>query len=295
MPVLSLSAKGALMMERVVVPVGKMAMVLNGGPGAAIILRRANASGQEPSPAPGQGQWGASNESMSPRARAYLVKEGSRVEETYHAGAYWGPRKESPESRKDALTRPIEPTRAALEKLIRRGRDRQFEDLGYSVWAWNGVCEDYDDSGFHIQCSGYSKSLSNVCVFNLPTQGPNAERVLSAPVLTGLLRSTAMAWEPDWGVAMSTVHRDLVDKDGRADVWVGWVTYLSRRRGRIPPLPAPVRIEPVEDKGTLIILTPERFTAANPEQVALSERVRELLDRAGLLGPPEASRAPPTT
>jgi hypothetical protein len=44
-----------------------------------------------------------------------------------------------------------------------------------------------------------------------------------------------------------------------------------------------VRIEPVEDKGTLIILTPERFTASNPEHVALAERVRELLDRAGLL------------
>ncbi|HYO58062.1 HNH endonuclease signature motif containing protein [Archangium sp.] len=37
-PVLSLSAEGALMMERVVVPVGKTAMVLSGGPGAAIIL-----------------------------------------------------------------------------------------------------------------------------------------------------------------------------------------------------------------------------------------------------------------
>ena len=67
---------------------------------------------------------------------------------------------------------------------------------------------------------------------------------------------------------------------------MGWVTYLSRRLGRVPPLPAPVRIEPVEDKGTLIILTPERFTASNPEHVALAERVRELLDRAGCSSTP---------
>ncbi|WP_425434244.1 Imm52 family immunity protein [Myxococcus fulvus] len=53
----------------------------------------------------------------------------------------------------------------------------------------------------------------------------------------------------------------------------------------MPPLPAPVRIESVEDKGTLIVLTPERFTASNPDHVALAERVRELLDRAGLLKP----------
>ncbi|NVJ28612.1 immunity 52 family protein [Myxococcus sp. AM011] len=44
-------------------------------------------------------------------------------------------------------------------------------------------------------------------------------------------------------------------------------------------------MELVEDKGTLVILTPERFTASNPEHVALAERVRELLDRAGLLKP----------
>ncbi len=46
-----------------------------------------------------------------------------------------------------------------------------------------------------------------------------------------------------------------------------------------------LRIEPVEDKGTLVILTPERFTASNPEHVALAARVHELLDQAGLLRP----------
>ena len=39
------------------------------------------------------------------------------------------------------------------------------------------------------------------------------------------------------------------------------------------------------DKGTLIVLTPERFTAADPEHVALAERVGGLLDRAGLMKP----------
>ena len=61
--------------------------------------------------------------------------------------------------------------------------------------------------------------------------------------------------------------------------------YFAHHLGAIPPLPTPVRIEPVEDKGSLIILTPERFTVSNPEHVALAERVRELLDGAGLLKP----------
>jgi hypothetical protein len=40
--VLSLSAEGLLVMERVVVPVGRMGTVLSRGPGAAIILQRAS-------------------------------------------------------------------------------------------------------------------------------------------------------------------------------------------------------------------------------------------------------------
>jgi hypothetical protein len=66
---------------------------------------------------------------------------------------------------------------------------------------------------------------------------------------------------------------------------VGWVTYLSRRRGTVPPLPAPVRIEPVEDKGTLLVLIPERLTARNPEHVEQGRRVGELLSRVGLMQP----------
>jgi immunity protein 52 of polymorphic toxin system len=64
-----------------------------------------------------------------------------------------------------------------------------------------------------------------------------------------------------------------------------WVGYCSSRQGRVPPLPAPVRIERVSDKGTLITLSDERFTASNPEHVARVVRVHELLDRAGVLLP----------
>jgi hypothetical protein len=86
-PVLSLSAEGLLVVERVVVPVGKVATVLSGGPGAAIILQRANASGQTPSPAPGPGQWGPAEESMSARARAYQEQiSGHSAAEAYWLG-----------------------------------------------------------------------------------------------------------------------------------------------------------------------------------------------------------------
>jgi hypothetical protein len=109
--------------------------------------------------------------------------------------------------------------------------------------------------------------------------------VLTATVLAGVLRAMVLAWEPEWGIATSDQHRDLVSKPSKPGTFVGWVMYFSRQRGTVPPLPAPARVEPVEDQGTLVILTPERFSVSNPEHAALAARVHALLDGAGLLGP----------
>ncbi|RKH92100.1 hypothetical protein D7Y21_00435 [Corallococcus sp. AB045] len=86
-PVLSLSAKGALALERVAVPAGRAAAVLSGGPGAVIILQRSNASGSGPAPSNGPGQWAPANESMSPRARQYQEQiTGHSADEAYWVG-----------------------------------------------------------------------------------------------------------------------------------------------------------------------------------------------------------------
>nr|WP_275902353.1 immunity 52 family protein [Myxococcus eversor] len=127
--------------------------------------------------------------------------------------------------------------------------------------------------------------MSNACVLSIPSKGANAERVLTAPVLTQVVRSMASAWDADWALATSWEHREMLEEELRTGTFVGWVTYVSLRRGTVPPLPAPVRIEKVEGMGTLVILTPERFTATNPEHVALAKRVRELLSKAGLMRP----------
>ncbi|MCP3105511.1 immunity 52 family protein [Myxococcus sp. K15C18031901] len=235
------------------------------------------------------------------------------MDENFYAGAYWRSRRESAEecaqraavlfrhlpevdsslsqwfrqgkSRKDALKHPIDVSRTALENLIRRGKDRVVEELGFRFSAWNGASDDDDAVGLDVTCGGYSERVNNFCFVQLPNRGLVAERMLAAPALAALVRSMAVAWEPDSAVATSSRHRDMVTATPKPGTFVGWVTYVARHRGMVPPLPAPVRIEPVEDKGTLIVLTPERFTASNPEHVALAERVRELLDRAGLLNP----------
>lgn len=246
------------------------------------------------------------------------IPEHKSYPDSYFVGAYWGPRKESPEecarrgvaflnslAEHDPLlahwnripkprgrgrkTPLMPPDVATLTEAFRRGVNQEpggpaIERLGLTVGAYNdGVRQEY--ASLSMRCGSYAEGASNLCFLTLPSQGSSAERIFTPPVLSGAVRSMALAWDPDWAVAMSRTHRDLDDQGGRDNAWLGWVTYFARQRGTVPPLPAPVRIEPVDDKGTLIILTPERFTVANPEHVALSRRVRELLARAGLLKP----------
>ncbi|MBN9683578.1 MULTISPECIES: Tox-REase-5 domain-containing protein [unclassified Corallococcus] len=86
-PVLSLSAEGALALERISVPAGRAAAALSGGPGAAIILQRANTTGSGAAPSKGPGQWAPARESMSPRARAYQEQiTGHTADEAYWVG-----------------------------------------------------------------------------------------------------------------------------------------------------------------------------------------------------------------
>ena len=114
-------------------------------------------------------------------------------------------------------------------------------------------------------------------------------------MLAAVLRAMVLAWEPEWAVATSHEYREQTTQRATAGTFVGWVMYFSCRRGRIPPLPEPVRVEPVGNLGTLVTLTPERFTVSNPTHVELATRVHTLLDQAGLLVPVHTRTPSPPT
>jgi Immunity protein 52 len=230
--------------------------------------------------------------------------------ETYYAGSYWLARPESAEacarraerffhllgrcdpawtqwyepasSFEEARKRRFTTDAETFQKLFAQKEHQVIDGFSYHLWTGDNLQE---TSGIDGSCGHSSLHLPSTCVLQPYDEGPIGERVLTAPVMTEVLRAMALAWEPEWGVATSFAHQEMITKGGSPDTFVGWVMYFSRLRGTVPPLPAPVRIEPVEDKGTLVILTPERFTVSNPEHVALAERVHELLDRAGLLRP----------
>jgi immunity protein 52 of polymorphic toxin system len=237
------------------------------------------------------------------------------MKETYYVGAYWLARRETAEecahraeaffsllaacdpsliswfkkgrTRKQALKHRFETDAASLAKLFHQQAQKEgrFATEGFSLRGWNGVTHEAASS-MALRCGDASDSLSNLCLFDPPAEGPAEERVLQAPVLSRILRAMAVAFEPEWGIATSHEFRDEVwPASAPGGTFIGWLTYFSHRRGPLPPLPSPVHTEPVEDKGTLVILTPERFTAANPAHVALAHDVSERLAHAGLLTP----------
>lgn len=232
------------------------------------------------------------------------------MSDTYYAGCYWSPRQEPIDAcarRAERLFQRIgtlEPTwnrwhltgssfekarqlqvstdAAAFEALFQKKKNRIGD--GFQFWLWAGD-HPKETTSVDAFCGSGNPWSRLACVLQPSSQGSVAERVLTAHVMTEVVRAMALAWDPECGVATSNLHQETAWQCPPVGTFTGWVMYFSRERGTVPPLPAPVRIEPVEDKGTLIILTPERFTASNPEHVALASRVQELLDRAGLLRP----------
>ncbi|HEX8824708.1 MAG TPA: immunity 52 family protein [Archangium sp.] len=232
--------------------------------------------------------------------------------ETYYAGAYWGGRPESAEgcarraetffsllsgshpgyarwyeqanSTKRSLQLQFEPSYDTFTRFFGK-KKYQGGDDGFSFGAWTGHVEKDQGGMVLLRCGADAEVVPNSVILYFPTREPGRERMLTVPVLTGVMRALVLAWEPDWAVIVSGSFRDALREEGDGRCFAGWLTYLSRRRGEVPPLPAPVRVEPMEDKGTLVLLTPERLSASNPKHLALGRRVQEVLDEKNLLRP----------
>ncbi|HEX8435803.1 immunity 52 family protein [Archangium sp.] len=232
--------------------------------------------------------------------------------ESYYAAVYWGCRVESAEqcagraetffhllsrcdpdytrwfekadSLKKALQLQFEPTAETFERFFKR-RSYKLGRVGFIFGAWTGH-EGREHGGMaDLLCGSDAQGAPNSCFLYLPREKPGEERVLTAPVLTEVLRAMVLAWEPDWGVVTSGDFRDSLSQEGDVGTFVGWMTYFSSPRGEVPALPAPVRVASIEDKGTLIQLTSERISAANPGHVALARGVQVVLRANGLLEP----------
>jgi hypothetical protein len=231
------------------------------------------------------------------------------MDDFFFAGVYWPARRESVEvcaeraehffrllsgcdplyarwfeqadSLEEALGLRFEPTRETLLRLF-KSRRYNAGPFGFRFSAWTGHEEDGHGGVVMLNCGSARVPPPGSCLLDLPQAGAEEQRILTAPMLTEILRALVVAWEPDWGGVISENYRELRNEPVGPPK-TGWLMYFSRRRGEVPPLPEPVRVEPVGDKGSLIILTPERFSVDNPAHVALADEVRAVLERTRLL------------
>ena len=195
-----------------------------------------------------------------------------------------------PATRK-ALQLQFQPTRDTFVRFFGKKKHQAGKD-GFQMGAWTGHTKQDQGGMVSLWCGGDAEVTPNSVLLDFPMEPLGGERMLSLSVVTGVMRALAAAWEPDWSIATSTGLRRELSRQGKIGTFVGWMTYVTRRWGEVPPLPEPVRVEPVENLGTLIILTPERLTLSRPEHVALGHHVQRLLEERGLLRPVVAPRPP---
>lgn len=230
--------------------------------------------------------------------------------ERFQAGAHWSCRKESAAecaarageffqllgrcdpawarwfeyaySRKNALRLPFEPTAETFQRFFERKKYRLGRDAFYFD-AWTGQEQTGRGGLLQLTCGSGTPFYPNGCLLHLPREEPAARRVLTVPVLKEVVRAMVRAWTPDRCTVVSEedpASRRVVEADGAC---LGWLTYFSHAHTRVPALPRPARVELVDGLGSLIILTPEPFSAREPAHAELAGRVRERLEKAGLL------------
>ncbi|NOK21189.1 immunity 52 family protein [Corallococcus carmarthensis] len=214
-------------------------------------------------------------EQCAQRAAAFFQFLG-RIEPTWNRWC------ETAESFEEAAQKQVATDVGSLREHFSR-KDRRLGDA-FRYWLWAGTRPE-ETSKVSGMCGSADPWTPSSCVLSPPEQGPLAERLLTATMLSQVVRELVLIWEPEFGLATSSDHLISISSRPKMGTLPGWVMYFSRQRGTVPPLPAPVRVEPVGDLGTLVVLTPDRFTVTNPEHVALASGVQQVLDAAGLLHP----------
>ena len=229
--------------------------------------------------------------------------------ETYYVGAYWGPREDSLDqcadralrwfsrlreidaafatwfelgsSRRQALSRPVEPDRQTITELLNRGRNRKdggnravIPELGFRIDLWNGG-DDEESVKLSAACGAYTLTAPNNCILRLPRSGSVADRFLRVSALWELVSATIACWEPDHAVVTSRRISDLLDLPVEG-VEVGWLTYVSPKHPFVADPPSQAKVEPL-GSGQLVVTTEERFTAERPEHLEIARGIARCL------------------
>lgn len=159
----------------------------------------------------------------------------------------------------------------------------RFAEGGFIFQVWTGPMEGTHGVSASVTYAGTATHVSSSASMVFPLEPLGGERLLTREVVAGVMRALAKAWEPDWALATSVELWRQLSLGAKTDTFVGWMTWVPRAHGAVRHLPDPVRAEEVEDKGSIITLTPELLRSDDSEHLVLARRVQRSLEACGLL------------
>lgn len=239
------------------------------------------------------------------------------VADQFYLGVYWGPRRETveecatrtaqllsglrtvdpafeywlrPISEPTARHVHVDATRSRLMPLFAAGAQRANDgrpmpQLGFMFGLWNDVPSRDSGSSLSVSCGGFAEQFAviNSCVLSFPTDASCLERLLEVETMLDMMRIAAEAMQPDWGTVCSRKLRDLVGTWPRLPQ-VGLVTFLSSAKySAVPDLPSPAKAIEVGGRGTMILLTEERFSTESEQDLGVAQAVVKALGKHGIL------------
>jgi hypothetical protein len=185
-------------------------------------------------------------------------------------------------SRRDAVKEKVTPTADYIEPILAASPIFSRSKPGWYKAFWTPGSVKGGDAKVEVSCGDDDLHALNTAHIELPHAGPAAKRIATREVMLPLFEYSIRAWEPHDGYVKSFQYWKNLPPRGPGVIWGGWMIYFSREAGRIPPLPAPAEIIPVDNLGHIIVYTPEPFREEDPEHIAWANHLSELLSKAGL-------------
>ena len=174
---------------------------------------------------------------------------------------------------------PIGRDRSSIDRLVRQGS--MFPELPFDFYVTS-----YDEAiSIHASdgcTSRYIANANHLILFFYPILRPNLLSMISADLFAQFLTLVVDCFAPTWAGVTTGKHRDMLGVMGGVP-FMSWLLFVQRPIRDFPKLPPGVELQIVKDKGTLVILTKDRFSVDNPAHVACAADVQERLKVAGIL------------
>lgn len=219
-----------------------------------------------------------SKETVAKKIEAFLVelrKINSRFEDLYELG--------------HAVSKPVgREIDSSYEGILNcMKEDKQFPDLGYWYWAL-GPDESITISINESCWSKPNNPANRIMIEFEPIVDESIFSFLKVENLIQILSAIVSVFVPVWGEVYTSNHLMKVNR-GRGPI-ARWILYLSLPQNMIPTMPQGVEVLPMDDKGTIIITTPELFDAENQRHLDIASAITKRLDEAGILDELDCSK-----